>query len=60
MEVKDRMRSLTKALASLSVGIVMVLGLVVLMPDMGIGILAGYIIGIASLVLTSELIDRRS
>lgn len=54
------MKPLTKALVSLSTGVIMITGLVILMPEAIVGILSGYCAGVTSLVLTSELIDRRS
>jgi len=51
------MNAFSKALITLSVGVLMIIGLSVLIPEMIVGIIAGYSIGIISLVLTSELID---
>jgi hypothetical protein len=58
MEVKIKLNVFSKALATLSVGILSIIGLIILMPTMTIGILAGYIIGIVSLTITAELVDK--
>ena len=52
------MNVFSKALATFSVGVLSVIALTILMPTMTVGILAGYIVGIVSLTITAELVDR--
>ena len=48
----------TKALLTLFVGVMMITGLAILIPEAIVGIIGGYCAGVTSLVLIAELIDR--
>ena len=54
----EELKAINKALLSLFTGVLMIAGLSILMPEMIIGIIVGYSIGITSLVLTSEMISK--